>query len=56
MKCPNEDASVPLRREKKAITSGVGVKDLRGKVDRKGGWVERGYYNMLLSEEKGLMP
>ena len=33
MKCPNEDASVPLRGEKKAITSGDGGRDLGGKVD-----------------------
>ena len=33
LKCPNEDASVPLGREKKAITSGEGGRDLRGKVD-----------------------
>jgi hypothetical protein len=33
LKCPSEDASVPLGRENKAITSGEG-----GKVDRVGGW------------------
>ena len=32
LKCPSEDASVPLGREKKAITSGEGGKDLGGKV------------------------
>jgi hypothetical protein len=32
MKCPSEDASVPLGREKKAITSGEGGRDLGGKV------------------------
>jgi hypothetical protein len=33
LKCPNEDPSVPLGREKKAITSGEEGKDLGGKVD-----------------------
>jgi hypothetical protein len=37
MKCPSEDASVPLRGEKKVITSGEGGRDLGGKVDRVGG-------------------
>ena len=31
---PNEDTSVPLGREKKAIISGEGGKDLGGKVGR----------------------
>jgi hypothetical protein len=34
LKCPNEDTSVPLGREKKAITSGEGARGLGGKVDR----------------------
>ena len=34
LKCPNEDTSVPLGREKKAITSGEGQRDFGGKVDR----------------------
>ena len=33
LKGPTEDTSVPLVREKKAITSGEGGKDLGGKVD-----------------------
>jgi hypothetical protein len=33
VKCPSEDASVPLGREKKAITSWEGGRDLGGKVD-----------------------
>ena len=33
LKCPSEDASVPLGREKKAITSGEGGRDLVGKVE-----------------------
>ena len=33
LKCPSEDASVPLGREKKAITSGEGGRDQRGKVN-----------------------
>jgi hypothetical protein len=41
MKCLNEDASVPLGRQKKAITSGKGRRDLRGKVDRVRESVER---------------
>ena len=38
LKCPSEDASVPLGREKKAITSGEGGRDLGGKVDGVGKW------------------
>jgi hypothetical protein len=33
LKCPNEDVSVPLGREKKAITSVEGGRNLEGKVD-----------------------
>jgi hypothetical protein len=33
LKCPTEDASVPLGKEKKTITSGEGGRDLEGKVD-----------------------
>ena len=33
LKCPSEDTSVLLGRVKKAITSGEGGSDLRGKVD-----------------------
>jgi hypothetical protein len=33
LKCPNEVASIPLGREKEAITSGEGRRDLGGKVD-----------------------
>ena len=40
LKCPSEDASVPLGREKKAITSGEGGRNLGGKID--GGIGERG--------------
>ena len=36
LKCPSEDASVPLGREKKAITSGEGGRDLGGKVEGRG--------------------
>ena len=32
--CPSEDASVPLGREKKAITSGEGGRELGGKMGR----------------------
>ena len=34
LKCPSEDASVPLGREKKTITGGEGGRDLGGKVNR----------------------
>jgi hypothetical protein len=37
LKCPSEDASVTLGREKYGITSGEGGRDLRGKVDEVGG-------------------
>ena len=36
LKCPSEDASVPLGREKKAITRGERWRNLGGKVDRCG--------------------
>jgi hypothetical protein len=36
LKGPREDASVPLGREKKAITSGKGGRVLGGKVDSEG--------------------
>jgi hypothetical protein len=38
LKCPIEDASVPLGREKKAITSVKGGRNVGGKVDRRGEW------------------
>jgi hypothetical protein len=41
LKCPSEDTSVPLGREKKAITSGERGRDLGGKVDMGGVWGER---------------
>mgnify|MGYP006914893019 CR=1 FL=1 len=55
LKCPSEDASVPLGREKKAITSGEGGRDLGGKVDSEelGG---RGEPDLVLGEGKGLKP
>jgi hypothetical protein len=34
LKCPSENASVPLGREKNAITSGEGRRNLGGKVDK----------------------
>jgi hypothetical protein len=37
LKCPCQNPSVPLGREKKAITSGEGGRDLGGKVDGQGG-------------------
>jgi hypothetical protein len=40
VKCPSEDTSVPLGREKKAITNGEEGRDLEGTVDKVGGRVE----------------
>jgi hypothetical protein len=59
LKGPSEDASVPLGREKKAITNGEGGKSLRGKMDT---WEDgevmggRGEPDLLLGEGKGLKP
>jgi hypothetical protein len=39
---PSDDATVPLGRKKKAITSEDGRRDLRGKVDRGCGGEEPG--------------
>jgi hypothetical protein len=55
VKCPSKDASVPLEREKKAITSGEGERDLGRKVDGEvcgGGWGKEP--GMVLGEGKGL--
>jgi hypothetical protein len=46
LKCPSEDTSVPLGREKKAITSGEGGRDLGGEGDRVGA-VCRGKRNLV---------
>ena len=51
LKCPSKDASVPLEREKKAITSWEGRRDLGGKVD--GGGRGRGEPGLLLGAEGG---
>jgi hypothetical protein len=57
LKCPSEDASVLLGREKKAITSGEGERDLGRKVDGIQGAVgKRGALDLVLSEGKGLKP
>jgi hypothetical protein len=56
LKCPSEDTSVPLEREKKAITSGEGGTDLGGKVDRVGVSGVRGEPDLVLSEGKGMKP
>jgi hypothetical protein len=40
LKCPSGDASVPLGREKKAIISTEGERDLGGKVEG-GNWGKR---------------
>jgi hypothetical protein len=43
LKCPSEDASIPLGREKKAITIGEVGRNLGEKVDRVGGgWGREG--------------
>ena len=49
LKCPSEDISVPLGREKKAITSGEGRKELEAKVDG-GGVGRRGEPDLVLGE------
>jgi hypothetical protein len=57
VKCPSKDASVPLEREKKAITSGEGERDLGGKLD----WIWcriwlRGKFDLVLGERKEMKP
>ena len=51
---PSEDSSIPLWREKKAITSGEEGRDLGGKVDRVSGG--RWEPDLVLNEGKGLKP
>ena len=53
-KCPSEDASVPLGREKKAITSGEGGKNYEGKWAGSSGG--RGEPDLVLGEGKRLKP
>jgi hypothetical protein len=55
LKCPSEDTSVSLEREKKAITSGEGGQDLGGNVDR-GGVGSGGEPDLVLGEGKRLPP
>ena len=54
LKCPTEGGSVPLVREKKAITSREGGRDLEGKVDgwRGGQWRREGNLIWYLVREK----
>ena len=40
LNCSSENASTPLGREKKTITSGEGGRDLGGKVEEVGEWRE----------------
>jgi hypothetical protein len=54
LKCPSEDATVPLGREKKANTSGEGGRDLGGNVA--GGSGGRKVPDLVLGEGKGLKP
>ena len=57
LKCPSEDASVPLGREKKAIASGERGRDLEGKWMESGGALGgRGEPDLVLGEGKGLKP
>jgi hypothetical protein len=57
LKCSSKDASVPLGKEKKAITSGKGGRDLGGKVGWGGGAVGgRGEHDLVLGEGKGMKP
>jgi hypothetical protein len=57
LKCPSEDASIPLGREKKAITSGKGRRDLGRKVDGgEEGIGEIGEPGLVLGEGKGRKP
>jgi hypothetical protein len=54
LKCPSEDVSVLLGREKKAITSGKGGWDLGGKADRvEGQWGIEGNLIWYWVREKG---
>ena len=54
LKCPSEDASVSLGREKKAITIGEVGKDLGGKVDGTGEVGGEREPDLVLGEGKGL--
>jgi hypothetical protein len=57
LKFPSEDASVPLGREEKEIISQEGRRNLRGKVDRVGGWGGEGNLpDLVLGKGKGLKP
>jgi hypothetical protein len=61
MKCPSEDTSVSLGREKKAITSVCGGRSgkryLEVKVDGVvWSWGERGESDLVLGEGKRLKP
>jgi hypothetical protein len=57
LKCPSEDISVPLEREKKATTSTEGERHMEGKVDRVGRQREgRGEPDLVLGEGNELKP
>jgi hypothetical protein len=53
LKCPSEDAAVPLGREKKATTNGEVGRDLGGKVDREGSGC-RGEPHLVLGDGRVL--
>ena len=55
LKCPSEDASVPLGREKKAITSGEGG-TWKGQWTGWGAVGAIGEPDLVLGEGKGLKP
>ena len=57
LNCPNENASIPLGREKKAISSGGGVEggNWEGKWTGRE-WRERGEHDLVLGEGKELKP
>jgi hypothetical protein len=55
LKCPSEDASVPLGREE-SDHKGEGERNPGGKVDRGGCSGGRGEPDLVLGEGKGLKP
>ena len=56
VKCPSEDASVPLGREKKGITNGERGRDWGGGSAGRVVGGGRGEPDLVLGEGKGLKP
>ena len=56
LKCPIEDASVPLGREKKAITREEGGRALGDNVDGVEGSGDKGEPDLMLVAGKGWKP